>query len=92
MMLLMRTTVRIADDLLVQLRERASRENVSLTRLLDETLRKGLRQAAGRPRRRAAYREMTASLGEPRVDLSKGLALAATLEDEEIVRKLALRK
>ena len=43
----MRTTVRIADDLLVQLRERASQENASLTRVLDETLRNGLRAEEG---------------------------------------------
>ena len=31
-------------------------------------------------------------MGRPTVDLDKALALAARLEDEEILRKLALRK
>lgn len=31
-------------------------------------------------------------MGAPRVDLDKALAVAAALEDEEIVRKLAQRK
>jgi hypothetical protein len=31
-------------------------------------------------------------MGVPRVDLDKALALAAELEDEEILRKMALRK
>lgn len=92
MMALMRTTVRIADDLLIELRERAGREKVSLTRLLDETLRQGLRAGDRRPRRRAVYREPALSLGEPRLDLVKSLVVAASLEDEETVRKLALRK
>ena len=31
-------------------------------------------------------------MGPPRVDLDKALALAAGLEDEEVARKLSLRK
>ncbi len=43
-----------------------------------------------RPRRR--YREQTQAMGAPSVRLDKALALAAALEDEEIVRKMKLRK
>lgn len=42
--------------------------------------------------RREPYREDVADLGEPRVDLDKALALAARLEDEETIRKLAQGK
>jgi hypothetical protein len=31
-------------------------------------------------------------MGAPRFDLDKALALAAELEDEEVIRKVALRK
>lgn len=88
----MRSTVRIDDELLTGLRARAQKEGVSLTRVLNDVLRSGLRSAATRPRPRKAFREKPLALGEARVDLSKALAAAAGLEDAEIARKLALRK
>ncbi|MDX1606260.1 MAG: hypothetical protein R3202_08705 [Candidatus Competibacterales bacterium] len=87
----MRTTLRIDDELLRQLKEQAHRENVSLTRLVNRTLRAGMQQSR-RSGRRPAYREQTYSMGEPQLNLDRALALAADLEDEEILRKLALRK
>ena len=36
-------------------------------------------------------RTPTFALGEPRLDLDKALGLAAQLEDDEIIRKLATR-
>jgi predicted DNA-binding ribbon-helix-helix protein len=38
------------------------------------------------------YREQPHATGAPRVALDKSLALAAAVEDSEIVRELALRK
>jgi hypothetical protein len=87
----MRTTLRIDDELLRQLKEQAHRENVSLTRLVNRTLRAGMQQSR-RSVRRPAYREQTHSMGEPRLDLDRALALAADFEEEEVLRKLALRK
>ena len=92
MMPTMRTTVRVDDELLDQLKAQARRENVSLTRLLNRTLRAGLQAGGGRRRNQPIYRERVSSLGTPRVALDKALALAAALEDHEIVRELALRK
>jgi hypothetical protein len=88
----MRTTVRIDDELLQRLKEQARKESISLTRLLDQTLRAGMQASGkpGRPRRR--HREQTHAMGVPRMKLDKALALAAALEDEEIVREMLLRK
>lgn len=88
----MRTTVRLDDELLEQLKDRARRENLSLTRLLNRALRDGLR--APRPGRsaRPRFRQKTHALGAPRLGLDKALALAATLEDEEVLRELSMRK
>jgi len=88
----MRTTVRLDDELFEQLRTQARKENVSVTRLLNRALRAGLQ--AGRARRpaRPAYRERVHSMGAPRLALDKALALAAALEDEEVVRELTARK
>lgn len=92
MMPSMRTTVRIDDELLQRLREQARKENTSLTRLLDQTLRAGL-QVSGKPgRSRRRHREQTHAMGASRIKLDKALALAAVLEDEEIARKMRLRK
>ncbi len=88
----MRTTVRVDDELLERLKAEARKEKVSLTRLLNRTLKAGLHAStAGRPKR-PPYRERVHAFGAPRVPLDKALALAAVLEDEEIMRKLALRK
>jgi hypothetical protein len=88
----MRTTVRVDDELLEQLKAQARRENVSLTLLLNRTLKAGLQAGGARRRKKPIYREQVHSLGAPRVALDKALVLAAALEDEEIVRELALRK
>jgi len=88
----MRSTFRIDDDLLEELREQAHREKVSLTRLLNRVLRSGLQAKPGLAPQHRRYREETHAMDAPRADLRKALALAAALEDEEIVRKMTLRK
>lgn len=88
----MRTTVRVDDELLERLKAQAQKEKVSLTRLINRTLKAGLQAGSTRRPKRPVYRERTRALGVPRVPLDRALALAAALEDEEIVRELALRK
>ena len=85
----MTITIRIDDDLLRQLKERARAENVSLTEIANRILRDGL---SGEPVKRTAYREKVCSLGQPLVNLDKALALAAAMEDEETIRKMSLGK
>jgi hypothetical protein len=87
----MRTTVRLDDDLLERLRAEAERENVSLTRFINRTLKAGLDARSPRTKRKA-YREQPHALGEPAVSLDKALAIVSTLDDEENLRKLLLRK
>ena len=85
----MRSTVRIDDDLMTVLRARAQAEGLSLTRMLNRLLRAGLAASLRSPEERERYEEETARMGRPRFDLDKALALAADLEDEEIIRKTA---
>jgi predicted transcriptional regulator len=92
MMSLMRTTVRVDDELLERLKAQARKEKLSLTRLINRTLKAGLEVGRARSPKRSVYRERAEALGAPRVSLDKALALAAALEEEEIVRELALRK
>ncbi|HTS02964.1 MAG TPA: hypothetical protein VMN04_10610 [Thermoanaerobaculia bacterium] len=87
----MRTTTRIDDVLLDALREKARREKTPLTQVLNRVLRSGL-ASSRTPARRRRHREKAFSMGKPSIDLRKALAAAARLEDEEVLRKLALRK
>lgn len=88
----MRTTVRVDDELLERLKAQARKENVTLSRLINRTLMAGLQAGTAHRPNRQIYRERTHALGAPRASLDKALALATALEDEEIVRELALRK
>ena len=87
----MRTTIDLAPDVDARLRATARERGLPLRAVIDEALRRGLdpaREAADEP-----YRLPTKRLGaRPELNLDKALALAGELEDEEIARKLALRK
>lgn len=86
----MRTTIRLDDDLFERLKQQAQRENTSLTRLLNRVIRTGL--SAPAPRRKRRVKHPVYDMGKPQVPLDKALALAAKLEDDEIVRKLLAGK
>jgi hypothetical protein len=85
-----RTTVTLEPDVVEQLKALARRRNPSFKAALNSTVRAGL--AAGRGGGRP-YQAPVRPMGlRPGVDLTHALRLAAALEDEEIARKLALRK
>lgn len=88
----MRTTIRIDDELLETLRKTASKEKVSLNRVIEKVLRAGIRvlKTPGKPRPR--FKQKVHSMGEPLVNLDKALAISALFEDEETIRKLNVRK
>lgn len=88
----MRSTVRIDDDLMIEIKTRAHAEAVSLTRMLNRTLRAGLSKPNSGGTRSEPFKQQRFAMGPATVDLDKALALAARLEDEEAARKLSLRK
>lgn len=88
----MRSTFRIDDDLLEELREQAHKEKVPLTLLLNRVLRSGIQASRARSTRRERHREETHAMGSPRSDLRKALAVATALEDDEVVREMNMRK
>jgi hypothetical protein len=89
----MRTTLTIDDQIAKALKALAYRSGKPFKQVLNETLAAGL-TAAREPPPARPYRVKPASLGGvvPGVDLTKALRLAAALEDEELARKLELRK
>lgn len=87
----MRTTVSIDPELQTRVRDLARERGVSFREALNDVLRRGL-APPGRDRARR-YEVPARPLGlRPGIDLDKALALAAGLEDDEIVRRLELRK
>jgi hypothetical protein len=89
----MRTTLTIDDQLAAALKDAADQSNKSFKEVVNETLRAGLavKKAPGMAR---PYRLKTVSMGHVAGDfnLDKALALADALEDEELVRKLHMKK
>jgi hypothetical protein len=84
----MRTTVRLDDDLLKEAKVRAAEQGISLTQLIDESLRERL---ASRPQQMGRKRFRLPTYGEggtlPGVNLDDNRALR-DLMDEEPLSKL----
>jgi hypothetical protein len=89
----MRTTLTLDDDLAAALKEAAHRSGESFKQVVNDALRAGL-VAGTTPSRAKRYRVKPVSLGGVRsgVDLDRALQTADALEDEEIARKIELRK
>jgi hypothetical protein len=86
----MRTTVDIDDDLLEKLKSEAGRSRSSLRATVNRVLRAWVE--CFRPEK-VGYRTPTFSMGfPPLASTDKALQLAAALDDDEVARKLELRK
>jgi hypothetical protein len=82
--------VTLDPDVEALLRKMMRERGLSFKAALNQAVREGLVKAPGGRRR---FRQKTHKMGfRPEVPLDKALSLAAALEDEEIVRKLSLRK
>jgi metal-responsive CopG/Arc/MetJ family transcriptional regulator len=87
----MRTTVRIDDDLMRELKARARRESISISELLNRAIRRGLVEIKTK-RPVVAHQEKVFSMGEAFFDVNKASAFAAQLEDDETLRTLTERR
>ena len=93
MMPFMRTTLTIDDKIAKALKDAAYRSGKSYKQVVNETLRAGL--SSNRIMDNAKpYRLKPVSMGEVSggYNITKALKLAEYLEDEEIARKLELKK
>lgn len=86
----MRTTVTLEPDVQALLQAAMRERGVSFKEALNTAVREGL----ARPRRKTRlFKQKTFSMGwDPSFRWDKALEAAAAIEDEEIVRKLSLRK
>jgi hypothetical protein len=82
----MRTTITLDVDVATRLREFAHRSGVSFKQAVNDAVRQGLSSPA--VVRAEPFVQPTYSLGRVRVDLTKALALASDLEDQDLVAKL----
>ena len=83
----MRTTVTLDPDTDAVVRGLMRERKLSFKQALNAAIRAG-----AAPAKRLAFRTPTFDMGQPAIPLDKALRLAGELEDEELVRKLALRK
>ena len=89
----MRTTLTLEDRIVRDLKDLAHHSGKPFKTVVNETLRAGLAaKGENRPKRR--FRLRPASLGTvlPGFNLDKALSIADALEDEELARKMDLRK
>lgn len=86
----MRTTVTLDPDVLEQVRQFARRRNLSFKAALNNAVRMGL--ASGRGGHHPYTVPSRPMHLRPGIDFAHALQMAESLEDEEIVRKLELRK
>jgi hypothetical protein len=85
----MRTTVVLDADVAAKLKAIARQRGISFKQALNQAVRAGL----GGRRAPQRFEQYTQPMGlRPGVDLDKALRLAGALEDEEIARKLEVRK
>lgn len=82
----MRTTVTLEPDVEALLRKLMRERGFSFKQALNHAIRSGLVTEGTR------FETPTRDMGAPLVPLDKALELAAALEDEEVLRKLAVRK
>jgi hypothetical protein len=86
----MRTTVTLDPDVVEMLKARVQRFDRSFKAVINDAIRAGLAAEHGE---RRPYRTPSRPMNlRPGLDLTHALRLAALLEDEEILRKLDLRK
>lgn len=84
----MRTTVTLDPDTDAIVRALMRERGLTFKQALNAAIRVG----SGRGARNAAFRTPTYDMGSPAIPLDKALRLAADLDDDELIRKLAGRK
>jgi hypothetical protein len=89
----MRTTVTLDPDVERLIRTAMRERGISFKQALNQAARKGLQSGSAHARTKRKFVQEVFHMGVPRnFRWEKILALADALEDEEIVRKMTLRK
>ena len=79
---MMRTTLSLDDDVAAQLERLRRKHEMSLKELVNDALRRGLREMNARPRPREPFNMKTFDMGGPRVDIDNIAEALAYAEGE----------
>jgi hypothetical protein len=82
----MRTTLTIDEDVAALLERLRKSRDASLKDLINEGLRRGLQEMAGRPKRREPFRTRSVSLGRARIGSVDNIAEALAVVEGEAFR------
>ena len=84
----MRTTVTLEPDVAALIQKQMQERGLSFKEAVNTAIRAGLTESGGRP-----FETPTFRMGfDPAVPWNKALALSGEFEDDELTRKLAVRK
>lgn len=84
----MRTTVTLDPDVEAIIRDAMRERGIGFKQAVNEAIRSG-----AAPRVRGRFRQRTFAMGRrPGIDYDNALRLASAIEDEELLRKLAVGK
>ena len=78
----MRTTLTLDDDVAVQLERLRRARNANLKDLVNEALRRGLRDLNSPPKKRPAFRTRTFHMGKPLINIDNIAEAVVHLEGE----------
>jgi adenine C2-methylase RlmN of 23S rRNA A2503 and tRNA A37 len=78
----MRTTLTIDDDVAAQLKRLRRQRDLKFRELVNEALRRGLRDMTGGPRGREVLRTRTFDMGKPLINIDNVAEALAHLESE----------
>lgn len=79
----MRTTLRIDDDVAAMLEQLRKKRGAALKSLINEALRRGLREMAARPKPRSPIRTQSVDLGRVRVASIDNIAEVLAIAERE---------
>ena len=78
----MRTTLTIDDDVAVQLKRLRRTRDLNLKEIVNEALRRGLREMSATPQKRATVRTQAFPMGKPLINIDNVAEALAHLERE----------
>ena len=78
----MRTTLTLDDDVAAQLERLRRQRDLKFRDLVNDALRRGLREMSGEPRRRAVLRTRTFDMGKPLINIDNVADALGHLESE----------
>ena len=86
----MRTTLTLEPDVAQLVKRSMTERGTTLKETINELIRKGFAQSKGK--KSENFQQKTCSMGTPLMNLDRALDLSGSLEEQEILRKLELKK